>query len=245
MADGLFNPSRLYDVLKQYGLLPKQANMYPAGEATGLFNPEINRVVAPDASLTGRNEDLRDQNLNTLAHEMSHSVQQNLLINTAIAIQKKKQQGAKLTDQEQQYLRASEQMFVDQFGNVGSFDKSKNRSDTKAFENMSRQMYTSPRGDKDYERYRRSPMEAQAFGVGKMSVPSNQRSEGENPHFNPSMATEFDILLSMYQNLPESLKRSAALSKQTQIEKNRETSKDMYLNYSRDIFKNPFEPTIK
>ena len=245
MADGLFNASRLYEVLKQYGLLPKHANMYPAGEATGLFNPELNRVVAPDASLTGRNEDLRDQNLNTLAHEMSHSVQQNLLINTAIAIQKKKQQGEKLSDQEQQYLRASEQIFVDQFGNVGSFDKSKYRSDTKSYENMSKQMYSSPRGDKDFERYRRSPMEAQAFGVGKMSVPSNQRSEGENPHFNPSMATEFDILLSMYQNLPESLKSSAALSKQTQIEKNRQGSKDTYLNYSRDMFKNPFEPTIK
>jgi hypothetical protein len=59
------------------------------------------------------------------------------------------------------------------------------------------------------------------------------------------MAQEFDILLSMYQNLPESLKNSAAISKQTQIEKNRQTSKDFYLESAKDMFKNPFEPTIK
>ena len=58
MADGLFNPSRLYEALKQYGLLPKHANYSPAGDANGLFSAELNRVVAPDASLVGNIADM-------------------------------------------------------------------------------------------------------------------------------------------------------------------------------------------
>jgi hypothetical protein len=244
MADGLFNASRLYEVLKQYGLLPKHANYSPAGEASGLFSPELNRMVAPDAALV-RDPYARDSTMATFAHEMTHAVQNNLLENTAYQIQKKKQQGGKLTDQEAQYLRAAEQLFARQYGNVGSFNKSKYRSDTQSYKNMVKDMFTSPTGNKDFESYRKSVDEAQAFGVGNMSYPSNLRRSGQNPHFDPSMAQEFDILLSMYQNLPESLKNSAAISKQTQIEKNRQTSKDFYLESAKDMFKNPFEPTIK
>ena len=245
MADGLFNPSRLYEVLKQYGLLPKHANYSPAGDASGLFSAELNRVVAPDASLVGRDQYPRDATMATLAHEMTHAVQNNLLRNTAIAIQQKKQKGEKLTDQEQQYLRASEQIFSDQFGNIGNFDSRKYRKDAESYQNMAKEFYSSPYGRKDFENYRRSPTEAQAFGVGNMSYKSDLSRPGQNPHFDPSMATEFDILLSMYQNLPESLKSSAASAKKAQIEKNRQNSDDYYLQTAKDLFKNPFEPTIK
>jgi hypothetical protein len=245
MADGLFNPSRLYEALKQYGLLPKYANMYPGGDATGLFNPEINRLVAKDTSLIGKDPYQRDATMATMAHEMTHAVQNNLLLNTAMEIQYKKQRGEKLSDQEQQYLRASEQIFSDQFGNVGSFDRRKFVKDTESYKNMMKDFYSSPRGDKEFERYRKSPSEAQAFGVGNMSYASDLSRPGQNPHLDPSMAQEFDILLSMYQNLPESLKSSAATVKQSRIEKNRQSSKDFYMDYAKDLFKNPFEPTIK
>lgn len=244
MADGLFNPSRLYEVLKQYGLLPKHANYSPAGDAHGLFSSELNRVVAPDAALV-RDQYPRDATMATLAHEMTHAVQNNLLRNTAIAIQQKKQKGEKLTDQEQQYLRASEQIFSDQFGNIGNFDSRKYRKDAESYQNMAKEFYSSPYGRKEFENYRRSPTEAQAFGVGNMSYKSDLSRPGQNPHFDPSMATEFDILLSMYQNLPESLKSSAASAKKAQIEKNRQNSDDYYLQTAKDLFKNPFEPTIK
>ena len=245
MADGLFNASRLYEVLKQYGLLPKHANYSPAGDSQGLFSAQLNRVVAPDASLVGKDQYPRDATMATLTHEMTHAVQNNLLLNTAMTIQRKKQQGEKITDQEQQYLRASEQIFADQFGNVGSFDRRKFEQDTKSYQAMAKDFYSSPQGRKDFESYRRSPSEAQAFGVGNMSRQSDLSRPGQNPHFDPSMATEFDILLSMYQNLPESLKSSAASAKKAQIEKNREKSDDYYLQTAKDLFKNPFEPTIK
>lgn len=244
MADGLFNASRLYEVLKQYGLLPKHANYSPAGDANGLFSAELNRVVAPDAALI-RDQYPKDATMATLAHEMTHAVQNNLLRNTAITIQRKKQKGEKLSDQEQQYLRASEQIFSDQFGNIGSFDSRKYRKDSESYQNMAKDFYSSPYGRKEFESYRRSPTEAQAFGVGNMSYKSDLSRPGQNPHFDPSMATEFDILLSMYQNLPESLKSSAASAKKAQIEKNRQNSDDYYLQTAKDLFKNPFEPTIK
>ena len=245
MANGLFDPSRLYEALKEYGLLPKYANMYPGGGATGLFSPELNRVVAKDASLVGKDQYPRDATMATVAHEMTHAVQNNLLENTAYEIQKKKQQWQKLTDQEQQYLRAAQQIFAKQYANIGNFNSSQYRSDTAAYKNMTKDMYSSPTGNKSFEEYRKSPDEAQAFGVGNMSYKSDLSRSGQNPHFDPSMATEFDILLSMYQNLPESLKSSAASAKKAQIEKNRKNSDDYYLKSAVDLFKDPFESTIK
>ena len=195
MADGLFNASRLYEVLKQYGLLPKHANYSPAGDSQGLFSAQLNRVVAPDASLVGKDQYPIDATMATLTHEMTHAVQNNLLLNTAMTIQRKKQQGEKITDQEQQYLRASEQIFADQFGNVGSFDRRKLEQDRKSYQTMAKDFYSSPQGRKDFESYRRSPSEAQAFGVGNMSRQSDLSRPGQNPHFDQSMSTEFDILL--------------------------------------------------
>ena len=245
MADGLFNPSRLYEVLNQYGLLPKHANFSPAGEASGLFSPEINRLVAPDSKLSGNDQLLKEYKLKTLSHEMTHAVQNNLLMNTAMTLQKKKQQGEKLSDQEAQYLRASEQIFADYFGNIGNYNKSKAMGDVRQFENFTKKMYSDTQGNTDYQRYRTKPIEAQAFGVGNMSYQTPTRSSGANPHLDPSMTTEFDILLSMYQNLPESLKTSAAMAKQGQIERNRQTSKDVYLDLSGDMLKNPFADTTR
>jgi len=245
VADGLFNPSRLYEVLKQYGLLPKHANFSPAGEASGLFSADLNRLVAPDAKLVSRDQYSKDATMATLTHEMTHAVQNNLLQNTAIEIQQKKQKGAKLTDQEQQYLRAAEQIFSRQYGNIGSYNSANMRSDIKSYKNLTNDMFSSPTGNKNFESYRKFPDEAQAFGVGNMSYQSNLRGTGVNPHFDPSVTTEFDILLSMYQNLPESLKSSAATVKQGQIERSRQNTKDVYLDLSGDMLKNPFADTTR
>jgi hypothetical protein len=245
MADGLFNASRLYEVLNQYGLLPKHNNISPVGNASGLFSPDINRLVAPDATLAGRDKFSQEYTLGTLAHEMTHAVQNNLLMNTAQVIQEKKQSGQPLTDQEKQYLRASEQIFAKQYGNIGNLDTSKLKKDVKSYQNFAEGMYSSPSGNAEYESYRRSPTEAQAYGVGNMAYQSRFRTSGANPHFEPSMATEFDILLSMYQNLPESLKSSAATIRQKQIEKNRQSTNDIYIDTSGNMLKNPFPDTTR
>jgi hypothetical protein len=240
MADSLFDPSRLYEALRQQGLLPKVTNFSPPGSAEGLFAPSINRIAA---NIPSPMDSRPDYNKNILAHEMTHAVQNNLLQDTAWRIQKKIEQGEKVSDQERQFLRASEQIFANSFARMGNYNSAQHRNDLKAYKDQVRSQYTGT--DKEYGSYRTSPGEAQAFGVGNMAT--NRLSIGNqvNPHLDPSMATEFDILLSMYQKLPESLRASSAAAKQAQIEKERSTSKDVYLQLSNDLLKNPFPPSIK
>lgn len=57
--------------------------------------------------------------------------------------------------------------------------------------------------------------------------------------------TEFDILLSMYQKLPESVRASSAAAKQEQITRERKTSDDVYLPMANDLFSDPFKYSIK
>lgn len=118
MADGLFDPSRLYDALKQYNLLPSYGNFSPPNGNVGVFRNQTNSLIAPS------------RDTDTMAHEMTHAVQFNLLKEAAQVIQKKKQAGQSLTDQEKQYLRASEQLFNEQYGNVYNYDRSKDVQDT-------------------------------------------------------------------------------------------------------------------
>lgn len=240
MADNLFDPSRLYEALRQQGLLPKVANFTPAGEAHGLFNSAVNRITA---EMPTKTKLLPEYNTNTLAHEMTHAVQNNLLRDTAYRIQKKVEQGEPVSDQERQFLRASEQMFANSFARVGNYDSAQHSKDLKAYKDQVRSQYTGT--NKDYGSYRTKPDEAQAFGVGNMSVPFGAMGNQVNPHLDPSMATEFDILLSMYQKLPESLRASSSAAKQEQIARERKTSQDVYLPMANDLFSDPFKYTIK
>lgn len=240
MADNnLFDPSRLYEVLKKAGLLPKVANFTPSS-GEGMFSSDTNRLVS---KLPKKTDVLPEASTNTLAHEMTHAVQFNLLRNTAHAIQQKSQSGQELTDKERQYLRAAEKIFADQWTNVGNYDRARLEQDTKAYNQQVRSQYQN--SDPRFQQYRTKPEEAQAWGVGNMSTPMNSRTAGANPHLDPSMTTEFDILLSMYQGLPSSIRESAAAGKQQQINENRAVKNDVYLPYAEDLFSDPFKYTIK
>ena len=149
MADNLFDPSRLYEALKQQNLLPKYGNFTPP-RYTGLFNSQTNTLVAPR------------EDKDTMAHEMTHAVQFNLLKEAAQVIQNKKQKGQPLTDQEAQYLRAAEQIFKEQYGNLYNYDRSKDVQDTNALKGV-QSLYVDPKKDKDMQYYRTKPTEIQAF----------------------------------------------------------------------------------
>ena len=244
MADNLFDASRLYEVLKQYNLLPNYGNFVPGGGNTGLFKQQTNTLVAPFSDK------------DAMAHELTHAVQFNLLKEAAHNLQKKKQSGTSLTDQEAQYLRAAEQLFNEQYGNVFSYDRSKDVQDTQARKGTL-SLFKAPEyiSDKEkYTQYRTKPTEIQAHGVGRMSVPSKKGaiegkdaglSPGANPHLDPTMATEFDILFSMFNSLPQEVKNSVATSRQNNIQENRQFYSDPMLPYATDLFYNPFSSTIK
>lgn len=235
MADNLFDPSRLYEALKQYNVLPNYGNFTPGGGKEGLFRNQTNTLVAPSADK------------DAMAHEMTHAVQFNLLKEAANVIQKKKQEGKTLTEQEAQYLRAAEQIFNEQYGNIASYSQSKYVEDSNAQKKM-QALYTAPAGTpnaSDYKAYRTKPTEIQAHGVGNMSVKGATATPGANPHLDPTMTQEFDILFSMFNSLPDNLKQNVASSRQNNVKENRKFYDDPYLPYATDIFSNPFQPTIK
>lgn len=240
MADNLFDASRLYEALKKYDLLPSYGNFTPPRH-TGLFNSQTNTLVAPRADK------------DTMAHEMTHAVQFNLLKEAAQVIQNKKKENKPLTEQEAQYLRAAEQIFKEQYGNVYNYDRAKDVQDTEALKGV-QSLYKDPKKDKDMQYYRTKPTEIQAFGVGRSSQPAVKgvtpnvdaaMTPGANPHLDPTMATEFDILFTMFNSLPDSLKQSVAASRQSNVKENREFYQDPMLPYATDLFYNPFPSTIK
>ena len=232
MADNLFDASRLYEALKQYNLLPNYGNFTPGGGKEGLFRNQTNTLVAPSS------------NKDAMAHEMTHAVQFNLLKEAASVLQKKKQEGKALTEQEAQYLRAAEQIFNEQYGNIASFDRSKFFQDSASRKGI-QSLYVDPKNDKTYTEYRTKPTEIQAHGVGNMSVKGAEATPGANPHLDPTMTQEFDILFSMFNNLPSEVKQGIASSRQENIKENRKFYEDPYLPYATDIFSNPFSSTIK
>jgi hypothetical protein len=218
-----------------------QIGGYMPGGTNGIFTSDNLNIGSGTIKIS--KDTAKELVPSVLAHEMTHAVQNNLLQDTAWRIQKKIEQGEKVSDQERQFLRASEQIFANSFARMGNYDSAQHRKDLKAYKDQVRSQYTGT--DKEYGSYRTSPGEAQAFGVGNMATSRLSIGNQVNPHLDPSMATEFDILLSMYQKLPESLRASSAAAKQAQIEKERSTSKDVYLQLSNDLLKNPFPPSIK
>lgn len=78
-----------------------------------------------------------------------------------------------------------------------------------------------------------------------MSVKGARPTPGANPHLDPTMTQEFDILFSMFNSLPQDLKQSVATSRQENVKENRKFYDDPYLPYATDLFSNPFPPSIK
>lgn len=225
---GLFDASRLYEALAEQGLLP-QRSVIPSG----YYDPDANRMTG--------------QTKTTQAHEMTHAVQWNLLMNSAKTIQEKKWEGQSVTPQEEQFLDAMQKMYGDSFGRVGqrTAQTKQNASlSQKTKESQLKSMYQP--SDKDYDSYRTSRRELEAHGVGEMVSPD--KVYRDKPHLNPTMAQEFDILFSMYNTLPKSVKAGAAARRKENLEfakqkGYRDTKLDV-LDFE-DFKADPFKPTIK
>lgn len=244
MANSLFNPSVLYEALKEQGLLPQWAQQRPTDGSYGMFKPTRNKLIAPHLN-GGRGN---ASNVNTLAHEMTHVVQTNLLESTAETIQDKRLKGQPITEQEAQFLRAAQQILRAQFGTYKVQDKAQEEADRVSYERRMKALYKHRSGDPDHDLYRTTPTEALAWGVGGMTAgAAGGQGERRNPHLNPSMATEFMMLLDMYQRLPKPLRDASASRQREYIEK----ADQLYGQEGKDTYKyvpmtgDPFKPTIK
>lgn len=217
MADSLqnlFDPSRLHQVLQEQNMLPQwvQNRPYERGSnVLGTYEPDPNRLTAavPDNPIRQ----------NTLAHEMAHAVQYNTLKSMANAIAEKKWNKQEVTKQEEQYLRAAEQLMRQQFGRIGQYNRGRADEDRGVLENIINKLYNmNGEGGKRYNEYRTMPNELGGYGIGNFSYPAGaDPNENSNPHLDASMTQDFDTLLTMYQSLPETIRQLGASRRREEI----------------------------
>jgi hypothetical protein len=240
----LFDPSSLYALLAQYGGMPQWAKGRPMDGGSGAYEVDTNRITS--GPLEGYR---KEPNTSTLSHEMSHAVQFQLFFETASKIQKKIRDKKKVTDQEKQFLDSAQKMYAETFGTVGQTDKKKKQQNRESLDNAIAAMYSAPRGKMEsFDFYRTSPIELQAFGVGRMTkggtgLPMVGDEKTVNPHLDPSFATEFAILQEQFKNLPADVKTRRQGNEQF-IESQRKAQGNSYLKFE-DILADPFKPSIK
>lgn len=240
----LFNPSDVYNLLSEQGLLPRWIQQRPSSGSFGEYDIVENTVISPPPSKDN------ERRAATLAHEMSHAVQYRMFFNTASAIAKKIAEGEKVTKEERQFLDTANKTFASNFGPIGAM-RNQEKSVKAGKETLAGaldRLYPETKKD-DYYFYRTTPRELQAHGVGRMSVKDPQTRTWmnklpQNVHLDPSFATEFSILMEQYKGLPKELKEtlSSASKKSIEAERSRSAYKeDKFV----DVFEDPFKPGLK
>ena len=204
MAESLFNPSSIYSNLKQQNLLPQQSADYSLGNASGSYIPDRNLLFAPNAT--------DQENRNTLAHEMSHAAQYNLFLPATKTIAKKKDK----TPEEQQFLDAFRKLLPSLKSGAKVSDR-KQAIDVQ--DKLTEALFKNKSPRDAYNSYRTESQELQAFGVGNMSQKGQPTNQLQNLHLDPTMASEFSLLMNLYENLGAPLKEEATKRRQTLIDK--------------------------
>jgi hypothetical protein len=239
----LFNASRLYEVLAAQGLLPDVSRQSPPSGADASFGYTTNRMMTPTRDL--------------MAHEMVHAVQHNLLIDAAQKIQNKKWQREKISSEESSFLDAMQKMYGESFGRVGQPNKANTKLSDAVKERQMKDLYyrgkdtsKDSRQDKEWDRYRTDRKELEAWGVQAMLNKGSSLAEQEVPHLNPTMTQEFDILMSLYKQLPQATRQEFSEKRKQTIKENRD-----YDNFREpsgwtrfrfdSLTEDPFAPTIK
>jgi hypothetical protein len=243
----LFDPSSIYLQLAQAGLLPQWAQQRPVTGAEGSYNPNQNKLVAVPAF-----DSLKK---GTLAHETTHAAQFNLLFPAFHKISDKLKQGTKVSQAESQYYEAAKKLLNIQ--PQGAYSVEEGKANRDSLQRAVDSMYKSNADDSQYKAYRTQPLELQAFGVGNMSqggmhAATQQKLFGSSyhPHLDPSFASEFDIIMSLYSKLPASLKEEASTKRKETIKTNTKSSekdmntKDTLYSYE-DMNTDPFKSSIK
>lgn len=244
----LFNPSELYALLAQYGGLPQVASQRPVSGSRGEYLISENRIVAPSVKDAGF-PSIAEGRRSTLAHEMSHAVQFQLFFDAARRIQEKIRNKEKVSSEEKQFLDSAQKMYLDSFGTIDQGSPKETQKRRENLEATIRALYKpSGRGDKmdSYDYYRTSPIELQSFGIGRMTEGGNKYREyaNENPHLDPSFATEFALLNEQFKRLPEDVKiRNPKRDQFFQAER-KGTDKEQLYKFE-DLTSDPFKPTLK
>jgi hypothetical protein len=234
---GLFDPTPMWDQIKEQDLLPPRVNAVLNRGA--VYYPNQNSMVARTLSGqdTNRMEDTRD----TLSHEYTHAWNENILKPLIATIEAKENK----TEQEENFLKASSQLAGDIYPELNvdnAIGKLSKKGDYLDY-------LKSLLGGKKIHELQDSPDERQAYAIGQMtsnatSNPNYADAYEENNnlgHRNATITQDYSILMDLAARLPENIKKEAGKKRSEDIKEFSKTSKQKgWMEDAKKDLTNPF-----
>ena len=234
---GLFNPTPMWEQIKEQGLLPQRVDA--SLNKGAVYYPNQNSMVVRTLNDqdTKRMEDMRD----TLSHEYTHAWNENILKPLIATIEEKENK----TEQEENFLKAVSQLAGDIYPELtleNAVDKINKKGDYLDY-------LKSLLGGREIHELQSGQDERQAYAIGQMTSNTSANPdyadayEGNNNlgHRNASVATDYSILIDMVANLPKSTKDAAAKKRLEGIKEFQEGSVQKgWMEDSKQDLVNPF-----
>ena len=244
---GLFNPTPMWEQIKEQGLLPPRANA--SSNAGALYYPNQNSMVAE--TMRPNDASYMENMRSTLAHEYTHSWNENILKPLISEISAKKDR----TEQEEQFLKAAKGLAGDIYP-----EAEPERPGLEAEAQAARRNLQSMVDSGKYVDYLESlasgrkihplknkPEERQSYSIGKMTanaLPDPKylaAIDEQGSHRDATVATDYSILLDMVDRLPKETKEAAAKKRLKNIKEFPENSNvRWWMDDAKQDLTNPF-----
>lgn len=244
---GLFNPTPMWEQIKEQGLLPPRVD---ASVNTGaVYYPNQNSMIVE--TMSDRDTAYMENQRNTLAHEYVHAWNENILKPLIAEISTKKDR----TPEEEQFLKATKQLAGDIYPKAEPV-----RPGLEAEAQAARRDLESMAGSLQYVDYLKSlaggkkihplknkPEERQGYSIGEMTANAlidpeySVAIDEQGSHRNATIATDYSILMDMVDRLPEVTKKAAAQKRLESIKEFPEGSRQKgWMEDSKQDLVNPF-----
>ena len=244
---GLFNPTPMWQQIKEQGLLPPRVDA--SLNIGAVYYPNQNSMIAE--TLSDRDTTYMENERNTLTHEYVHAWNENILKPLIAEISTKKDR----TKEEEQFLKATKQLAGDIYP-----EAEPERPGLEAQAQAARRNLESMSESSKYVDYLKSlasgkkihplkdkPEERQGYSIGEMTanaLPDPDYSvaiDEQGTHRNATIATDYSILIDMVARLPEATKKAAAQKRLESIKGFPEESRQKgWMEDSKQDLVNPF-----
>lgn len=244
---GLFNPTPMWQQIKEQGLLPPRVDA--SLNVGAVYYPNQNSMIAE--TLSDRDTTYMENERNTLTHEYVHAWNENILKPLIAEISTKKDK----TKEEEQFLKATKQLAGDIYP-----EAEPERPGLEAQAQAARRNLESMSESSKYVDYLKSlasgkkihplkdkPEERQGYSIGEMTanaLPDPDYSvaiDEQGTHRNATIATDYSILIDMVARLPEATKKAAAQKRLESIKEFPEESRQKgWMEDSKQDLVNPF-----
>lgn len=244
---GLFNPTPLWEQIKEQGLLPRRVNA--SSNAGALYYPNQNSMVVE----TMRPNDMSyaENMRGTLAHEYTHAWNENILKPLIAVISAKKDK----TEQEEQFLKAAKGLAGDIYPEAEP-ERPGLEAQAQAASRDLQSMVDSGKyvdylkslaAGRKIHPIKNTQDERQSYSIGEMTanaLPDPEYSpiiDEQGSHRNATVATDYSILIDMVDRLPKEIKEAAAKRRLNSIKEFPENSNvRWWMEDAEQDLENPF-----